>query len=166
MINVGIGPGIILGFLVSLASISLYILRILKPTISKDQDILFMTIGLIYSSILIVHGWRLDPILIFSQILLVGISIFFGYENLTLRNLQAQKNPSKFLNKKILKRKTVEENKTDNFLIKENKINKKQTNLGISNVKKKISENIRNKHNFPNLLLEYKEFEENKNIND
>nr|WDB00657.1 hypothetical protein Ycf66 [Cavernulicola chilensis] len=91
MINLGTGPSIIIGFIVSLTSISLYITRIIKPDISKDQDILFMTIGLIYSSILIIHGWRLDPILIFSQILLVSTTIFFGYENLTLRNIKIRR---------------------------------------------------------------------------
>ena len=69
MINIGFGPNIILGFILGFGVILLYLLRIVKPEVARDEDIFFATIGLLYSSILIVHGWRLDPILLFSQVL-------------------------------------------------------------------------------------------------
>jgi len=33
------------------------------------------------------HGWRLDPILFFSQVLLVAIVLGIGWENIRLRGL-------------------------------------------------------------------------------
>lgn len=64
-----------------------YSLRIIRPEVSKEEDIFFTSLGLLYSFILIVHGWRLDPILFFSQILLVGIILGIGWENIRLRGL-------------------------------------------------------------------------------
>ena len=37
--------------------ILLYLLRIVKPEVARDEDIFFATIGLLYSCILIIHGW-------------------------------------------------------------------------------------------------------------
>jgi len=47
----------------------------------------FTSLGLLYSCIILVHGWRLDPILFFSQVLLVGIVLGIGWENIRLRGL-------------------------------------------------------------------------------
>ena len=87
MINIGFGPNIILGFIVGLGVILLYLLRIVKPEVARDEDIFFATIGLLYSCILIVHGWRLDPILLFSQILILMTLLGIGWENIRLRGL-------------------------------------------------------------------------------
>ena len=65
----------------------LYFLRIIKPEIARDEDIFFATINLLYSCILIVHGWRLDPILLFSQVLIITSLIVAGWENIRLRGL-------------------------------------------------------------------------------
>ncbi|QXE46177.1 Ycf45 related protein (plastid) [Nitzschia inconspicua] len=40
-----------------------------------------------YSCILIVHGWRLDPILLFSQVLIILAVLVAGWENIRLRGL-------------------------------------------------------------------------------
>lgn len=163
MINLGGGPSVILGFIVSLASIGLYLTRILRPNISKDQDILFMTIGLIYSSILIIHGWRLDPILIFSQILLVSITIFFCYENLNLRSITVKKKQLKFSRQKM--RPKTAFNRNEILLHKHSKIKSKKRQL--PNAMKTLSNKIPNKDYIPNFLPEYREFEEkNNNIQD
>ena len=53
------------------------------------MTIFFATIGLLYSCILIVHGWRLDPILLFSQVLVVISLLVAGWENIRLRGLLA-----------------------------------------------------------------------------
>ena len=89
MINISLGPNIYLGLLVSIGVLLLYYLRVVKPEIARDEDIFFSTIGLLYSCILIVHGWRLDPILIFSQVLIITTVLVAGWENIRLRGLVA-----------------------------------------------------------------------------
>jgi hypothetical protein len=98
MINVGFGPNILLGILIILAVLGLYFLRTIKYELSRDIDIFFTTLGLIYSSILIIHGWRLDPILLFGQILILITILSIGWENIRLRGLVAEK--SKIISKK------------------------------------------------------------------
>ena len=89
MINIGFGPNIILGFILGLGVTLLYLLRIVKPEIARDEDIFFATIGLLYSCILMVHGWRLDPILLFSQVLVITAVLAAGWENIRLRGVLA-----------------------------------------------------------------------------
>jgi hypothetical protein len=89
LINIGFGPNIILGFILGLGVTLLYLLRIVKPEIARDEDIFFATIGLLYSCILMVHGWRLDPILLFSQVLIIASLLVAGWENIRLRGLLA-----------------------------------------------------------------------------
>jgi Mn2+/Fe2+ NRAMP family transporter len=57
--------------------ILLYGLRFVNPELSSDWDILITTLGIVYSTILVIHGWRLDPILFFSQVLLIFITFSF-----------------------------------------------------------------------------------------
>jgi hypothetical protein len=87
MINISFGPNIFLGIMVSLAVLGLYFLRNVKPEIARDEDIFFSTITFLYSCILIVHGWRLDPILLFSQVLIILAVVVAGWENIRLRGL-------------------------------------------------------------------------------
>ena len=87
MINISFGPNIFLGILVSLGVFTLYFLRHVKPDIARDEDIFFATISFLYSCILIVHGWRLDPILLFSQVLIILAVLVAGWENIRLRGL-------------------------------------------------------------------------------
>jgi hypothetical protein len=87
LINIGFSPNIILGFILGFGVILLYLLRIVKPEVARDEDIFFTTIGLLYSCILIVHGWRLDPILLFSQVLMIISLLVAGWENIRLRGL-------------------------------------------------------------------------------
>jgi hypothetical protein len=89
MINISLGPNIYLGLLVSFGVLLLYYLRVVKPEIARDEDIFFSTIGLLYSCILMVHGWRLDPILLFSQVLIITTVLVAGWENIRLRGLVA-----------------------------------------------------------------------------
>jgi len=94
MINIGFGPNILLGIFIILAVLILYFLRTIKYDLSRDIDIFFTTLGLIYSSILIVHGWRLDPILLFGQILIIITLLAIGWENIRLRGLVSKNNNS------------------------------------------------------------------------
>ena len=98
MINFSFSPNIFLGIIVSLGVLVLYFLRNVKPEVARDEDIFFATIGLLYSCILIVHGWRLDPILLFSQVLIILSLLVTGWENIRLRGLLS--NITKFENKK------------------------------------------------------------------
>ena len=87
MINFSFGPNIFLGMIVTFGVLILYFLRNIKPEVARDEDIFFATIGLLYSSILIIHGWRLDPILLFSQVLIITTVLVTGWENIRLRGL-------------------------------------------------------------------------------
>ena len=98
MINFSFSPNIFLGLLVSMGVLLLYFLRNVKPDVARDEDIFFATIGLLYSCILMVHGWRLDPILLFSQVLIITTVLVAGWENIRLRGLVS--NMAKFRNKK------------------------------------------------------------------
>ena len=89
MINVSFGPNIFLGIIVSVGVLILYSLRNVKPEIARDEDIFFSTMGFLYSIILMVHGWRLDPILLFSQVLIIISLLVAGWENIRLRGLLA-----------------------------------------------------------------------------
>ena len=97
MINISFGPNIFLGIIVSVGVLVLYFLRNIKPELARDEDIFFATIGLFYSCILMVHVWRLDPILLFSQVLIILTVLVAGWENIRLRGLLA--NVSKKKNK-------------------------------------------------------------------
>ncbi len=89
MINFSFGPNIFLGIIMSFGALILYFLRNVKPELARDEDIFFATIGLLYSCILVIHGWRLDPILLFSQVLIVVTVLVAGWENIRLRGLIA-----------------------------------------------------------------------------
>ena len=56
--------------------------------------------GFLYSCILMVHGWRLDPILLFSQVLIIITVLVTGWENIRLRGLIANLSKSEKNNKK------------------------------------------------------------------
>ena len=89
MVNIIFGTNIVLGLLVIIGVLLLYFLRSVRPEVARDEDIFFTTLGLVYGTILIIHGWRLDPILLFSQSLVVTISLAAGWENIRLRGLIA-----------------------------------------------------------------------------
>jgi len=79
MINVIVEPALLLGALFAIAMILLYYLRFVHPNLATDWDIFLTTLGIVYSSILVIHGWRLDPILLFSQVLLIFITFSFSW---------------------------------------------------------------------------------------
>ena len=87
MINISFSPNIILGLILIIGVTLLYLLRLVKPEVARDEDIFFATIGLLYSCIIMVHGWRLDLILLFSQVLIIVSLLVAGWENIRLRGL-------------------------------------------------------------------------------
>lgn len=98
MINFSFGLNIFLAIIVTIGVLLLYFLRNVKPEVARDEDIFFATLGLLYSCILVIHGWRLDPILLFSQVLIVVTVLVAGWENIRLRGLIA--NMTKVKNRK------------------------------------------------------------------
>ena len=53
----------------------------------RKVDAIYAILGFAYLVILLAHGWRLDPILIFAQCLLFGMSALMLIDNLRLRKL-------------------------------------------------------------------------------
>ncbi|BAZ17472.1 Ycf66-like protein [Calothrix sp. NIES-4071] len=94
-VNVGATPATFLGIFLAVAGAALYFIRNVKPELSRDHDIFFAAVGLLCGFILIFQGWRLDPILQFGQLMLVGSTVFFAYESIRLRSIateQAKRN--------------------------------------------------------------------------
>ena len=77
MINIIVEPALLLGAVFALVMLFLYSLRFVNPDLATDWDIFITTLGIVYSSIILIHGWRLDPILLFSQVLLIFITFSF-----------------------------------------------------------------------------------------
>lgn len=93
---------IFLGFLLFFFSIYYYIVvRVRNSLISRDIDILYSSLLLFTSGILIFQGWRLDPILLFGQFIISLLLVATLIENISLRD--KNKNSSEFLSKNILK---------------------------------------------------------------
>lgn len=89
MINFSFTFNVLLGIILIIGVLIFYFLRFVRPDLARDEDIFFSTIGLLYGFILIADGWRLDPILLFSQVLAVIIILAAGWENIRLRGLVA-----------------------------------------------------------------------------
>nr|QWW92840.1 hypothetical protein [Herbertus javanicus] len=86
MNHMELGPSTIIGVTLVIVGILLYALKKREPYVSRDYDFFFSSIGLLCGGILFFQGWRLDPILLLSQILLSGTTVFFIVENIYLRN--------------------------------------------------------------------------------
>ena len=99
MVNIAFTSNIFLGIYCIIFGAIVYSVRFVKPELSRDEDILFATICFMYGNILIFHGWRLDPILLFSQVLIVLTVLVAGWENIRLRGLIANLAKSKKKNK-------------------------------------------------------------------
>ncbi|WP_448565016.1 Ycf66 family protein [Trichothermofontia sp.] len=95
MVNLGLNPASLLGIALAGAGLGLYVLRSIRPELSRDHDIFFAAVGLVSGLILLFQGWRLDPILQFGQFLVAGSAIFFAVESIRLRGVateQAKRN--------------------------------------------------------------------------
>lgn len=106
MINVELSPATYLGVVLIGSGITLLQIRNQKPVLSRDTDIIAACISILAGGILIfqvlqcatlhllvcasqytrVQGWRLDPILLFEQLLIASTAIAFGIEALRLRS--------------------------------------------------------------------------------
>ncbi|BDD77235.1 hypothetical protein Mp_Cg00060 (chloroplast) [Marchantia polymorpha subsp. ruderalis] len=116
MNHMELGPSTILGVGLIIVGLFLYALKLREPYVSRDYDFFFSCIGLLCGGILFFQGWRLDPILLLSQILLSGTTIFFIAESLYLRkNLNFVKSKKKSIN---LAKKNIHKYIYENFKLK------------------------------------------------
>ncbi|KAL4418941.1 hypothetical protein ABPG77_009121 [Micractinium sp. CCAP 211/92] len=86
MVNVDVSPSVVLGVGLIGAGVSLWQIRRVKPWLSKDYDVVVSCISLLVGGILIFQGWRLDPLLLFGQLMTTGAAVSFAVEALRLRN--------------------------------------------------------------------------------
>lgn len=86
MVNVDVSPSVILGVGLIGAGVSLYQIRQSNSAISKDYDVVISCVSLLVGGILIFQGWRLDPLLLFGQLMTTGAAISFAVEALSLRS--------------------------------------------------------------------------------
>ena len=89
MINLEFNASTLLGVCLVATSIGLYAVRKIRPELSRDSDVVFSTLGIAAGSILTFQGWRLDPILLFSQTCSIGVALFlfgkvFAYDIATI----------------------------------------------------------------------------------
>nr|WKT08353.1 hypothetical chloroplast RF66 [Mesostigma viride] len=133
MINIEFGPSTILGIAVVCGGILLYITRTIKPEISRDHDIFFSSVALLIGGILIFQGWRLDPILLFGQMLSTGTALCFIIESLKLR-VPKENNKSLFS--------TQNKNNNNNRIIKFQPPSKYDINLNQRGNKEKKNNNF------------------------
>jgi len=85
MINLIFSINLILGFGIIGGLIIMYCLRFVRPELVEERDIIGITLGLLYSVIIMIHGWRLDPILLFSQLIICALAGGAGQEVIRLR---------------------------------------------------------------------------------
>ena len=139
MINIIITSNMTIGLIVFLIVLFYILLQKTYPFFIDEIDGLYITLGLLYSLIIIIHGWRLDPILLFSQVLIIFLFALAVYQKFYLRLLifriytkKIPSNQEKEENFKLfLKRKQSLKNKDNPNL------NFKKKNLKFSSLDKK-----------------------------
>jgi len=68
-----------------LSAIALYQVRASRPEVSRDKDVFFSSIGLLCGGILVFQGWRLDPLMLFGELLTAATAVAFATETISLR---------------------------------------------------------------------------------
>ena len=79
MVNASLHWASIVGIVLVAFGLYLFYLRSAKPSISRDLDPFMGLTAMLCGGILFFQGWRLDPILQFSQFLLAGSNVFLIY---------------------------------------------------------------------------------------
>jgi len=85
LVSVDVGPAAALGTALMLSSIALYQIRAQRPEVSRDKDVFFSSVGLLCGGILVFQGWRLDPLMLFGQLMTAGTAVAFASETIGLR---------------------------------------------------------------------------------
>ncbi|MEN9229906.1 MAG: Ycf66 family protein [Thermostichus sp. DG02_5_bins_236] len=84
-------PYFLMAALVAIASGAIFAVRFIKREASAEYDVIFATMGLIYSVCLLLEGQRLIPLLFFAQVLLAVMAGWFAVETFRLRILLSEK---------------------------------------------------------------------------
>lgn len=84
-------PYFLMAALVAIASGAIFAVRFIKREASAESDVIFATMGLIYSVCLLLEGQRLIPLLFFAQVLLAVVAGWFALETFRLRILLNEK---------------------------------------------------------------------------
>lgn len=90
MVNVGLSFASLLGIALAVSGAALYFLRSFRPNLARDHDVFFAAVALGAGGILFFNGWRLDPILQFGQLMMVGSVIFYAVESIRLRGVATE----------------------------------------------------------------------------
>jgi len=85
LVQIDLGPSVVLGSSLMVSAIALYQVRASRPEVSRDKDVFFSSIGLLCGGILIFQGWRLDPLILFGQLLTTATAVAFATETISLR---------------------------------------------------------------------------------
>lgn len=85
MVNIDLGPATLLGTTMVLSGIALYQVRASRPWLSRDYDVVVSSLAILTGGILVFQGWRLDPLLLFGELLTAGTAAVFAVEALSLR---------------------------------------------------------------------------------
>ena len=90
MVNVDFSPALFLGMGLIGGGLTLYQLRRFRPGLSRDFDVIVSSVAIFSGGILVFQGWRLDPLLLFCQLLTAGMALAFAVETLRLREEVAE----------------------------------------------------------------------------
>ena len=90
MVNVDFSPALVLGMGLIGGGLTLYQLRRFRPGLSRDFDVIVSSVAIFSGGILVFQGWRLDPLLLFCQLLTAGMAVAFAVETLRLREEVAE----------------------------------------------------------------------------
>lgn len=78
-------PSFPMAGIVAVASAALFAIRYVRPEASREYDLVFSVMGLIYALCLFLEGWRLIPLMFFAQVLVIAFGGFFAFESFRLR---------------------------------------------------------------------------------
>lgn len=91
LLNVDFTAATALGVTTMLSGLTLFQVRSFRPESARDSDVFFGSVLLLVGGVLVFQGWRLDPILLFSQLLTASTALYFGYEAVRLRGLETRR---------------------------------------------------------------------------
>jgi hypothetical protein len=91
LLNVDFTAATVLGITTMASGIILFNVRSFRPESARDTDVFFGSVMLLVGGVLVFQGWRLDPILLFGQLLTASTALYFGYEAIRLRGLETRR---------------------------------------------------------------------------
>eukprot|EP01026_Neomeris_dumetosa_P047405 TRINITY_DN4069_c0_g1_i2.p2 TRINITY_DN4069_c0_g1~~TRINITY_DN4069_c0_g1_i2.p2 ORF type:complete len:412 (+),score=48.19 TRINITY_DN4069_c0_g1_i2:86-1321(+) len=111
LVNVDVfSPSVVLGGVMVGAGCYLYVVRQQNPKISKDFDVIAATMMTVTGGILFLQGWRLDPLLLLSELLLATMVFYFANDALSLRqDIESQKQDEFNIDPRSLKRRNQQQ---------------------------------------------------------